>query len=311
MGHKAKRVDPPKFDPTAPATLTVAGNIIKLTVMTRPNTEQTIQRLTGGDGYVVMSTGEVKEIQHTENRAQGMDSIRQTLQRLSMLINANTDKPERCRFVTLTYAENMRDPKKLYHDFELFMKRFRYYLRKEGHSQLEYIAVAEPQARGAWHMHIILIFPKQAPFIPNDILSKKWGHGFVHIRSIDNVDNVGAYLCAYLADLELPEGDSDYTELLSQSFNIIEHEVNGNTKRFIKGGRLNLYPPGMNIYRCSKGVKRPSRIQMDLLEAERFTEEMSKTYEKAIQLNDKDSDFTTIIYTRYYNRKRKNLQQLF
>lgn len=305
MGHQAIRIDPPKFDPITSATLTQAGNIIKVTVTTHPNTEQTIKRLEGGDEYIVLSTGEVKEIQHTENRAQGMNSVRQTFQRLSMLINANTDKPERCRFITLTYAENMRDRKKLYHDFERFIKRFNYYLQKEERSQPEYIAVAEPQARGAWHLHVILVFQKHAPFIPNEILSKKWGHGFVHIRSVDNVDNVGAYLCAYLADLELPEGDSAYTELLNQSFNIIEHEVEGNKKRFIKGGRLNLYPPGMNIYRCSRGVKRPSSMQMPLAEAEERTEGMAKTFEKAIQLKDSDSNFSTVIYTRYYNRSRK------
>lgn len=304
MGHQVKRIDPPKFDPITPATLTQAGNVTKVTAITHPNKKQTIQRLKGSDEYVVLSTGEVKEVQHTENRAQGLNSLRQTFQRLSMLINANTDRPERCRFITLTYIENMRDREKLYHDFGRFIKRFNYYLQKEGQSQPEYIAVAEPQARGAWHLHVILVFPKRAPFIPNEILSKKWGHGFVHIRAIDNVDNVGAYLCTYLADLELPEGDSVYTELLSQSFNIIEHEVEGNKKRFIKGGRLNLYPPGMNIYRCSRGVKRPSSTKMPLGKAEELTEGMAKTFEKAIQLKDSDSDFTTIIYTRYYNRSR-------
>lgn len=305
MGHETKRIYPPKLDPITPATLTQAGNVTKVTAITHPNKKQTIQRLKGSDEYVVLSTGEVKEVQHTENRAQGLNSLRQTFQRLSMLINANTDRPERCRFITLTYVENMRDREKLYHDFERFIKRFNYYLQKEGQSQPEYIAVAEPQARGAWHLHVILVFPKRAPFIPNEILLKKWGHGFVHIRSVDNVDNVGAYLCAYLADLEIPEGDNDYNELVSQAFSIVEHEVGGQKKRFIKGGRLNLYPPGMNIYRCSRGVKRPSSMQMPLAEAEELTEGMAKTFEKAIQLKDSDSNFTTIIYTRYYNKSRK------
>lgn len=30
------------------------------------------------------------------------------------------------------------------------------------------------------------------------------------------------------------------------------------TKKIVKGGRLKLYPPGMNIVRSSKGVKRPT-----------------------------------------------------
>lgn len=32
-------------------------------------------------------------------------------------------------------------------------------------------------------------------------------------------------------------------------------KVNG--KKFIKGGRLFMYPPGFNIYRCSRDIKQP------------------------------------------------------
>lgn len=293
------------FVPDMFATITVAGNIVKVTSLTRHNSEQTIQVLPGGDQYVTLSTGEVKEIHHTESRAENIQSVRQTFQRLAMLVNANTEKPYKCRFVTLTYADNMRDLKKLYHDFSLFWKRFRYFCQKQGHDPPEYIAVAEPQARGAWHLHVIIIFEKRAPFIENTTLADLWGHGFVHIRSIDNVDNVGAYLTAYLADVELPDGD-DLSELQlpDGSFQIVEKTVEGKSKRFIKGGRLHLYPTGMRIYRCSKGVKRPVQWQTTLGDADRYTGDMVLTYSRFSSIQSENGRFGTTLYTAFYNRVR-------
>lgn len=222
-----------------------------------------------------------------------------------MLINANTDRPERCRFATLTYRENMTDTERLYGDFSKFMKRFRYHCESEGYGRPEYITVAEPQARGAWHMHIILIFPKRAPFIPNDTLSALWGHGFTHIRALDSVDNVGAYLTAYLGDIELPEGDIEYNQLAETAFNVVERQVDGKPKKFIKGGRLHLYPTGMNIYRCSRGVKRPTVSKMTYAQAMRLTETMTRTYERTTTISDPESGYENTIYTQYYNRIRK------
>lgn len=54
-----------------------------------------------------------------------------------------------CELVTLTYRENMQDRDRLMHDFDLFMKRL-----KRLAPGLHYVAVAERQKRGAWHMHI-------------------------------------------------------------------------------------------------------------------------------------------------------------
>lgn len=54
-----------------------------------------------------------------------------------------------CELVTLTYRENMGDRDRLMRDFDVFMKRLRRLV-----PDLHYVAVAERQKRGAWHMHI-------------------------------------------------------------------------------------------------------------------------------------------------------------
>lgn len=298
---------PPMLSGKEPATVTQAGNIFKVATISNVNTKQTILRLPDGENYIVVSTGEIKEIQHTENRAQNINSLRRSFDRLRMLVNANTSRPERCRFVTLTYRENMTDPDRLYTDFDKFIKRFRYFCDKQKYGKPEFIAVPEPQARGSWHLHIILIFfeLKRAPFIPNDTLARLWGHGFVHVRALDNIDNPGAYLTAYLGDIELPEGDAEYRQLAETAFEVVERQVEGKSKKFIKGGRLCLYPTTMNLYRCSCGVKRPTVRKTTYAQAMKLTEGMTKTYEKTTKISKPECDYENTIYTQYFSRARK------
>ena len=119
------------------------------------------------------------------------------------IINANCLNNDVVRWVTLTYKENMQDYKRLYDDFKKFNMRLRYYF-KNTYDDLsyEYIAVPEPQGRGAWHMHVIMIFNKKPPFIDNNtVIYKTWGYGFTSFQAVDNCDNFGAYLSAYLSDL--------------------------------------------------------------------------------------------------------------
>lgn len=208
-------------------------------------------------------------------------------------INTNVLDPSCALWITLTYAENMTDTKRLYTDFDKFMKRFRY-----RYGKVEYIVAAEPQGRGAWHMHLLLIFEKQPPYIPNALLAEIWGHGFVKINKLKNVDNIGAYLTAYLGDMEL----SNSEEVNGQEVKLIE--VEGKTKRFVKGARLKLYPKGFNLYRISKGIKAPTVELILEHELQTRTESMEMTFESAIELTLDNGDIIQIYY-RYYNALRK------
>ena len=105
--------------------------------------------------------------------------------------------------------------------------------------------------------HIILVFPRKAPFIENSILEKLWGHGFVNIKSLKGIDNVGTYLTAYLCNL-------DISKFFEMSSNIDEKQKK---KAIVKGARLQLYPTGVRIYRCSRGIKRPLVEKMEHYQA--------------------------------------------
>lgn len=236
-------------------TLTVAGNVKEIRFSKAP-AGSPIRKVDKGHG-VDIRTGELVEFQHNTSRAGNKDSIKQSLKRLRGILNANLENPENSIWLTLTYAENMRDEKRLYSDFHAFWKRFQRYQKRENQAPALYIACTEPQGRGAWHLHVILIFPEKAPFIPNADMAQLWGHGFTKTKSLKTIDNPGLYLTAYLGDMELAEaaqGGAINTKI--KEVDVTGEDGTRHKKAIIKGARLHMYPPSINIYRTSRKIKR-------------------------------------------------------
>ncbi|MDZ4412006.1 hypothetical protein ORL59_00015, partial [Bacillus cereus] len=187
--------------------VTKMNHIIEVQHMEKTNYTNHIQKL-DKDTYVDLSTGEIKEFEHIENRQQSYNSLRQTFKKLRYLINNNFTGQGNELHVTLTYKKNMKDTKQLYTDFDKFMKRLKYRFKNE--SSIDYLTVVEPQGRGAWHCHVLLRFNDlDTIFINNADMRALWGLGFVTIKSMNEIDNIGAYLSAYLADVELTEDTLD------------------------------------------------------------------------------------------------------
>lgn len=247
--------------------------------------------------YVDKRTGEVKEFQHHANRAEDKASVAQSLHKLRDLINSNLEDPETALWVTLTYRENMTDPARLYEDYRRFWQRFKYYLSKQGHPPAEYIIAAEPQGRGAWHLHCLFLFLDKAPFIPNADMARIWDHGFTKTQSLRGVGNPGLYLISYLGDMELSEAVNTGQFKAGRLA-----ETKDKSKAVIKGARLKLYPPGFNLYRCSRGVKRPEVCQMTEQEAQAEVSGMPLTYEKTISITDEGGMLRNIINYRTYTK---------
>ena len=284
------------------------GNVIEITMNSSSNHLATIQPISC-DNFIVLSTGEVKCFEnHAENRTDNIRNLQKTFRNLSDLINANVypSNVANCRFVTLTYAENMTDSERLYHDFTKFNKRFKYCMQKLNY-RYEYIVVLEAQQRGAFHLHCIFIFNKKAPFLDNAELAKTWGLGFVNIRSLDqNVDNIGCYLTSYLTDMPVNENSELSSDVLGGDIK------NLNGKRIVKGARLKMIPAGTRIYRCSRGIKKPIITFMPYGEALDYAKEQgfTKVGEFAAEIKDIDRDFKTQ-YTKetfkyYINPERNN-----
>jgi len=145
------------------------GNITEIRHM-KKIPEQAIQKISKEE-FVYKATGEVKPFKKYENRASDLSSIAKSLATLRDIINTNITDTSKVLWVTLTYKENMQDEERLYNDFRKFIMRFKYYLKSNNLPCCEYITTAEPQGRGAWHMHLLLIFEYKAPFIENSILT--------------------------------------------------------------------------------------------------------------------------------------------
>ena len=299
-----KRIDNERPALPAPVTVKLCGNVIEVRHSVYGPPEITIEKL-DADSYVDLRTGEVKEFQHAASRAEDKASVAQSLRNLRDIINANLTDPETVLWVTLTYRENMRDPQRLYADYHAFIKRFRRYLRKHGHSPVEYIAAAEPQGRGAWHLHVLLLFPGKAPFIPNAHMARLWGHGHTKTKGLQGVDNPGLYLTAYLGDMELTEAAMSGAARGRLGEVEAEDKQGQRVKKaIVKGARLHLYPSGFNLYRCSRGVKRPQVMQMAEWEAQEIIGAAPLTYEKTIAVTDAQGETLNIINYRQYNRAR-------
>lgn len=279
---------------------TTAGNVVEYTTMVKRPTAPPVLKL-DKDHYVNTSTGELAEYQHTQNRSESSENLLKTFKKIRALVNANCTDTERLHWVTLTYAENMTDTERLYRDINTFWKRFKRYCSKHGYTAPEYIMVIEPQARGAWHAHALLIWDIKRPFIPNPDFADMWGNGFVNIKGVpDGCDNIGAYLSAYLGDCSVEEyqGDLRGKEI---------KEVNG--KRYVKGGRLHMYPTGMNIVRASRGVKKPTVEEIDPQSA--HTEKIlsgHRVSRSVFAVQNESVDKGNLIAKEYYNTKRQLTQ---
>ncbi len=252
--------------------------------------------------------GIIHQYKHTEKRSSNIAGVRRTQRQLRNYINNNFDGSSNELFITLTYAKNMKDYKKLYHDVEKWIKKMRY-----KYGSIDYIAVIEPQARGAWHVHILLRFnDKKDVYLDNnkDVWSL-WEHGFTNTRKIKGVDNVGAYLTAYLADLEV--NDENTTEIFNamseeRKMDVVEREVEGKSKRFVKGARLHMYPTGINMFRCSRGIKKPEVSKMEYWDVREKIGDASADFVKTFDVIDEDGKILNSITYENYNLKRLKSQ---
>jgi len=254
------------------------------------------------DEFMNLVTGEVFECSHTISRDQNIDSVRATFKKLRYLINNNFTGAANELMFTLTYAENMTDLKRLYQDFKKFMLRLKY-----KYPDAEYINIVEPQGRGAWHCHVLLKFmDRKKIYIPNKEIREMWGAGFVTVKKIDSkgVDNIGAYLTAYLTDMELTPDNASECDLSGEIKTVI---IDGKEKKYVKGARLKLYPTGMQIYRKSKGMEYPKTEWMPYRETKKITGCAKPSYSKTIELYDDDEKMVNSISYEYYNMKRQNM----
>lgn len=285
------------IDDRVPVTAHVYGDTVELSnslggmpIMQKISKDQMVNR----------QTGEVKDIHHVTSRAdpKNYESLRATFKRLKRLIGANFQGGQSELWITLTYKDSpMTDSDRLYKDFKTFMKR----LRKKMGKYFAYIVVIEPQASGSLHAHLLLkTLDKSRLYIENSVVAQLWGQGFVNVRRLKDSDNVGAYLMAYLTDIDINnlEDKPDKRKKIS--------------KKIIKGGRLGLYPINMQIYRRSRyGIVNPTKIKGSRKEIKHKynLDNVDPDYYRSFEIQRSKDEEPFKIETEYYSIKEAKLKK--
>ena len=279
-------------------TVTRMNHVIEVQHMEKCNKKSHIKKL-DAERYMDIETGEIKEFDRTETRAEGLNSLRQTFKKLRYLINNNFIGAPNELFITLTFRGDLQtnDHIRVGEDYKNFLKRLKYAYKDQ--ATIEAIKVLEPHQSGNWHMHVLLRFDgMEKIFIENERLAEIWGNGFVQIQSLKDVDNIGAYVSAYLTDIEVTA--DNVLNVAGAGYEVKEHEG----KYFAKGARLAYYRSGVNIYSKTKGIKYPERVEMSYKQAKKIVGAGTPHYKKSIAISDDEIDCSNTITYEQYNLKR-------
>lgn len=147
---------------------------------------------------------EASKLRKIESRKR---SMRRAGANIRKLINANAwqwktpnDIPYAPVSVTLTFRDDITDVDIANTEFHLFIRRLNYIASggaKKCH--LKYVSIIEFQDKnrpGVAHYHVVFF---NLPDKTTELISDIWGHGFVDVKNVKDISNIGAYLSKYLS----------------------------------------------------------------------------------------------------------------
>jgi hypothetical protein len=161
---------------------------------------------------------ELSEEEKEESKARQESYYKRKIFDIERLIDCNYN--DKSTFLTLTFGRNLEDLPEANKEFNLFIKRLKYYLKKldeaventedvkddetdenteddeaKEKESLKYISVWERQERGAIHYHVILF---NLPFIKAKKIEEIWKNGFIKINLIKDEDKATGSVSTYL-----------------------------------------------------------------------------------------------------------------
>ncbi len=175
-----------------------------------------------GDKIINNRTGEIiVESIEARRKAQELINLNNVRSEIRRIINANAFQYRNKKgyvinpkFLTLTFKENIQDVKTANYEFMKFIQRLNWIDHQTKKHTLKYLCVIEFQdgkkykkmsrrerkykkqtGRGAVHYHVALF---NLAWLPKKDILERWGNGWVHIKNIKDVDNVGAYISKYM-----------------------------------------------------------------------------------------------------------------
>lgn len=304
-----KNIDEIVIAPDDIVTVTQMHHLTEIQFTEKTNTRATVKRLNNNE-FLVISTGEIKEFERTDKRSDSSQGIRKSTKALRYLINANFTGANNECFVTLTFAPDASGWRPMLGDgcyiTKMFKRLSRRLTKRYGH--FEFIKVNEPHADGHAHLHILMRFDDLDRIsISNSDMERLWSCGFVQIESLDDVDNIGAYLSSYVTNIEVnAETLAKFSthDFLGEKIGDCVVTDSRTGKKYIKGGRLHFYPTGAQLYNKSKGIKMPSRRRMKYKDAKKIVGSANPTFARDSHF-ERDG-FTNETRFESYNSKRQH-----
>lgn len=171
-----------------------SGNTIEIIEYGRPIINESLRDIRKGRSS--SATNEDKLLNRFKVMKRARTNLRRLIEANSYQWRNSRGRPYKPVFITLTFAENVQDFDTANHEFKLFIMRLGNLVGgRESQNCLKYVVVPEFQKRGAIHYHLIIF---NMPYIPAKKIADIWRNGFIKVNSIDNVDNIGAYVCKYM-----------------------------------------------------------------------------------------------------------------
>lgn len=264
----SRRIDYQAIDMDTPISVSLRGDRYAVAKWVQCRYRQYIRKVTSTE-YEYIPTGEIRQYSQIKSDINRKNII-EKMNTLKSLIQCNFDGGQDQVFITLTYAENMQDHRRLYIDFNQFWKRLHRHWGID--RELIYIAVAEPQERGAWHLHVMVraLNGHNLWLEPAD-LRRLWPHGSrLECVRLKSDDIARYYMCYFLTSVN---------EMLPRD---------QWTKSAVKGSRLHMYPPMMKFYRTSQNVKRPIEIETTLRALQTDGYKMAQAWSTEVYENQPD-----------------------
>ncbi len=221
----------------------IVGNEVVLRNINTCNTKATIKRI-GNGRHINVRTGEIATETKQVKRGDSLYSLLESNLRLQDLIKENTIDTDHILLSTLTYAKKELDIRKVNEDFKVFIKYLRRNVVEFGN--IEYINTAELHSdKSSYHLHAILFFNEanKSVFIPMQMLLRAWKKGSISVGKPKTKVEVYSYLTPHLSN-EVTDKNSHMHQKA-----LLQMEL----------------PAGQNLYRYSKGIKKPI-IQADTYE---------------------------------------------
>lgn len=230
-----------------------------------------------------------EERENFKNRYKSMIRARNNIKRIC---NANTEIWN--SFITLTFEDHINTLESAHLKFKSFLKRVNKY-QNRFNTDFKYLAVVEFTKIGRVHYHLLTNIKLNYSSKLKGAKTKEqkefelmfsrnvWKFGFVDIRSIDYIDNVGAYLVKYM------------------------------TKEFIHEN--NTYMVSKQLYRCSRNLNKSFEMTFNNFDKKdrELIEYILNAYN--FKINDTEevfykrytSEYTGIVEYFEYNNKRVNI----